>query len=178
MRKYLGAVLAAAAFFMTTAANAQTATQDINLDATVNGICTIAGVATGVTDTATIGINPDASVDTTAVTPSNSPYANVSCNGPSDLQVSSLNGALTGPATVAGFDNIIDYTATATWNSVNASVDTTTNAASGATENGTVVPVATAHTGNLSVSITPAANTNPLLVGSYTDTVTITLTPQ
>lgn len=178
MRKYLGAVLAAAAFFTSTAANAQTATQDINLDATVNGICTIAGVATGVTDTATININPDASVDTTPVTPVNSPYASVACNGPSDLQVSSLNGALTGPTSVAGFDNIINYTATATWNAVNASIDTTTNPASGATETGTASPVATAHTGNLDVSITPAPNTDPLLVGSYTDTVTITLTPQ
>jgi hypothetical protein len=178
MRKFLGAVLAAAALLSATAANAQTATQDITIDATVATTCTINNVATGTTDTATININADGSVNTGAVTPTSSPYANVACNAPSDLQVTSQNGGLTGPAAVVGFDNVINYSATATWNSVPASVNTATNAASGAPEAGTVAPVGTAHTGNLSVSITPAANSNPLVIGSYSDTLTVTVTPQ
>ena len=177
MRKLFGAVLAAAALLSTTAANAQTATQDITITATVAGLCTVNGLATGTTDTATITVDANADVDTAVVAPANSPYASVACNGPSDLQVSSANGALTGPAAVAGFDNIIDYSATATWNAVDASIDTTTAPGSGATETGASAAV-TAHTGNLSVAITPIANTNPLLAGGYTDTLTVTLTPQ
>lgn len=178
MRKFLSAVLAAAALFTTTAANAQTATQDIVIDATVAAACTINNVATGVSDTATININADGSVDTSAVTPLNSPYLNVACNAPSDLQVTSQNGGLTGPAAVAGFDNVINYSADATWNSVTASVDTSTNGGSGAAEAGTAQSVATAHTGNLAVSITPIANSNPLVLGNYSDTLTVTLIPQ
>jgi hypothetical protein len=158
-------------------AQAQTATQDIIISATVNGTCTINNLATGTTDTATIVINANGSVNTTPVTPTNAPYANVACNGPSQLQLTSLSGGVLNGAAAAGFQNIINYTASATWNSVTANVNTSTVPTATGPEAGTAQPVATAFIGSLSVTITPIANTLPLVKGAYTDTLRVTLTP-
>lgn len=159
-------------------AEAQTATQDIIISATVNSACTINNVATGTTDTATIVINANGSVNTTPITPTNAPYANVACNGPSNLQLTSLSGGVLNGAAAAGFQNIINYTASATWNSVTANVNTSTVPTAAGPEAGTQAPVATAFIGSLSVTITPIANTLPLVQGGYTDTLRVTLTPQ
>ena len=161
-----------------TSAHAQTATQDITISANVPKACTINNVAGGTTDTATLSFNSNGSVNTSAITPASQPYASVACNFASNLQLSSQNGALTGPSSATGFANVINYTASATWNSVSATVNTATNGASSGAESGTAQPVSTASSGNMTVSITPAANTLPLVYGSYSDTLRITLTPQ
>jgi hypothetical protein len=159
-------------------AQAQTATQDITISASVPTACTINNVAAGTTDTANIAILANGSVDTTLVTPTASPYANVACNAPSNLQLTSLNGAVENATTVAGFDNTIDYQASATWNSVTANLNTATVGGAAGAEAGAAAAVATAFSGSLSVSITPTANTNPLVFGAYSDTLRVTLTPQ
>ena len=81
-----------------------------------------------------------------------------------------------GTTPVTGFAAKIDYTASATWNSVTATIDTAS--ASSAPYSGTAAPVATAFSGSLSVSIVPTANSLPLLAGSYSDTLHVVLTPQ
>lgn len=178
MRKsILAVVMTAAASLIAGAANAQTATQDITINATVPKLCTVNLAANGAVDTATIAITAAADVDTTPVTPTNAPYTNVACNAPANLQLTSQGGGLTGPGSVPGFDNIINYTGSATWNSVTATVNTATVATAAGAEAGTAQAVG-ANTGSLSVTITPGANAQPLVMGNYSDTLRVTLTPQ
>jgi hypothetical protein len=96
------------------------------------------------------------------------------------LQLTSLNGGVFNSSTLSGFDNVIDYTASATWNSVTATIDTSTNTAAsiGGNETGSPESVATSGSGSLSVTITPIINGQPLVTGSYADTLRITLMPQ
>ena len=160
-------------------ANAQTATQDINITAIVTKACTVNNSATGTPGSATIPVSAAGAVSTSAITPTGSPFANVACNAPSSLQLTSLNGAVkNATAPGSGFTNLIDYQATATWNSVTASVDTSTTSGATGPEAGTAQLVSTANSGNLTVSITPLANATPLITGTYNDTLRVTLTPQ
>ncbi len=183
MRKFLVSVgIAACALSGATVANAQTATQDIAITATVLKACTVNNVATGSpVGSATIPITAAGAVTTTAITPTGSPFANVACNAASNLQLTSLNGGvLNAGAAGSGFSNVINYSATATWNGATAAIDTSTvgTASVGANETGAVVGIPTANAGNLSVSIVPAANPLPLITGTYNDTLRVTLTPQ
>lgn len=172
-RIIMSAALAAFAIFTATAASAQTATQDINISATVPKACTVGNVASGTPDSATINVSAAGSVTTSSVVPSGSPFQNVACNAPSILQVSSLSGGAKNAGSAGGgFTNTIHYTATASWNGAQATVDTSSSAT------GTPVNVGTANSGPLGVSITPLANTLPLLQGGYSDTLRVTLTPQ
>lgn len=163
--------------FAAPVAYGQTATQDINISATVAKACTINNASTGTVDTATVAINADGSVNTSPVTPAHSPYANVACNAPSLLQLTSLNGGVTNGTSATGFQNFINYTASGVWHGVTATVNTSSSSGTGPVS-GTAQPVSTAFSGSLSVTITPAANTLPLVQGSYADTLRITLTPQ
>ncbi len=164
-------------------ATAQTATQDINITATVLAACTINNVATGITPPVAtdIPISTAGAVVTTPITAIGSPFTNVACNAPSNLRLTSLRGGVA-PAVIGvpptGFTNIINYQAAATWNSTTANVDTATPATAGTAEPGAIVPVATANSGDLTVVITPLPNTLPLVTGTYTDTLRVTLTPQ
>jgi hypothetical protein len=160
------------------AATAQTATQEIQISATVGKSCSINGGSTGVIDTATIPISPAGAVVTTPITPTQSPYLNVVCNAPSTIQLTSNLGAVKN-ATVApsGFTNIIDYQASATWNGVTATLDTATTPSAAGSESGTTQPVS-AGSDSLSVTITPTANAAPLMGGSYSDSLFVVLNPQ
>ncbi len=161
------------------AAQAQTATQDINISATVTKACTINNVATGTAGTATIPVSLAGIVNTAVITPTGSPFANVACNTASFLQLSSLSGGVVNAGVPgSGFTNIINYTASATWNSVTATLNTSTVATATGTETGVQQSVATANSGNLVVSITPLTPSLPLITGAYADTLRVTLTPQ
>jgi hypothetical protein len=181
MRRYaLPATVVVATLFGSQAANAQAAQQDINITATVTKACTVNNVAVGTpVGTAVIPVSAAGVVTTTAITPVGSPFANVACNAPSNLQLTSLSGGVkSATAAGSGFTNIIDYSASATWNSVTATVNTSTVATATAAEAGTAQAVATANSGNLTVSITPLTPSLPLVVGTYSDTLRVTLTPQ
>ena len=127
-------------------AQAQTATQDINISATVPAACSINNAATGTAGTATIPV--------------------------------SVAGVVNAGAPGSGFTNIINYTASATWNSVTATLNTSTVATAIGNESGAQQAVATANSGNLTVSITPLAPSLPLITGAYADTLRVTLIPQ
>lgn len=180
MRKFRAvASVVAFAFVGASAAQAQTATQDINISATVTKACTINNVATGTAGSAIIPVSLAGAVNTSAITPTGAPFANVACNAASFLQLSSLSGGVVNAgAPGSGFTNIIDYTAAATWNSVTATLNTSTVATATGTETGVQQSVATANSGNLTVSITPLTPSLPLITGAYSDTLRITLTPQ
>ncbi len=158
---------------------AQTATQDINITATVPTACSINNLATGTAGTATIPVSVAGFVNTTPIMPTGSPFANVACNAASFRQLSSLSGGVVNAgAPPSGFTNIINYTASATWNSVTANLNTSTVGTATGIETGAQQSVATANSGNLTVSITPLAPSLPLITGAYTDTLRVTLTPQ
>jgi hypothetical protein len=158
-------------------AMAQSASQSIQITATVGNACAINGNSSS-SDTATIPIDATGNVVVGTITPLNSPYANVSCNAPSTLQLKSLQGGVknsTSPS--SGYTNIIDYQATATWNGVTASIDTTSTAGATGAEIGTA-KIVSAGSGSLAVTISPIANTQPLESGVYSDTLVVLLTPQ
>lgn len=159
-------------------AYSQAAQQQIQITATVNKACTINGASTGTLDTATIPIDASGDVVTGPITPDNAPYANVICNAPSTIQLTSQNGGVNNPASPpSGYTNIINYQASATWNSVTATIDTATIPTASGTESGTAQPVS-AGSGSLQVTINPEANSSALVGGTYTDLLTILLTPQ
>ncbi|HEX5470885.1 MAG TPA: hypothetical protein VFW73_03315 [Lacipirellulaceae bacterium] len=162
---------------LATSAYAQAAQQEIQISATVLSSCTVNGASNGVIDTATINIDSSGNVIVAPITPDAAPYVNVVCNAPSTIQLRSTEGAVKTAATGSGFTNIIDYQASATWNGQTATIDTSTIAAATGQETGSAEPVS-AGSGDLDVTITPEANSLPLIGGSYSDSLFVVLTPQ
>jgi hypothetical protein len=155
---------------------ARTSSQTFTVTGTVAKSCTIGGVAHPSADTATIGITANGAV---ATTPINRSYANTVCNTPSNLQLISQNGAVKATGAVAGLANLIDYAAAATFSGASAALNTAAVPTAVGAESGVAVPtIGNTPSGLLSVTITPQANPQPLLAGSYSDTLSITLTPQ
>jgi hypothetical protein len=165
----------AVAFLVAAGLPASATDQDINITATVTGFCTIDGSLTPAAD----NVNWDALVTSGFITatPSNQTYA-VLCNRASDISLTSLNGALTtATAAAAGFDNIIDYTAsTSGFATIAAGSTATTPTAVGSESLGTTSR-ATPGAANITVTITPIVNTNPLVAGTYNDTLRLAITP-
>lgn len=144
---------------------------------TVAKVCTIGGVAQPAPDSATIPVSTAGAVNTAVI---NRTYANVACNTPSNVQITSQNGAVrTTAAAPAGFTNQINYSSTATFSGATATINTATNPAAAGSESGTAISTSGATpAGNLSVAITPQANALRLMAGGYSDIMTITITPQ
>jgi hypothetical protein len=151
------------------------ATRAFTVTANVTKTCTIGGVSSPAADNAAIPVNAGL-VDTSTILKS---YANAACNSPSSLQLTSLNGALTGPTSPGGaFQNQINYTAQAQFSGANAQLNTATLPSSGGPE--ASLPSAIAGTmpqGTIALSINPHLNALPLARGNYADVLRITLTP-
>ena len=176
---FIRAAIAAFAVASAASANAQTATQDINITATVTKACTVNNAVAGTAGTAVIPVTAAGAVTTTTITPTGSPFANVVCNAPSNLQLTSLSGGVVNAGTAtAGFSKIIDYSASATWGGATATVDTSSTPAAAGSESGALAAIATANAGSLTVSITPIANALPLIIGAYSDTLRVSIIPQ
>jgi hypothetical protein len=107
--------------------------QTFTVTATVAKSCSIGGVSNPAADIATIPITPSGAVNTT---PINRSYANAACNTPSNLQLTSQNGAVKATGTVAGFSSLIDYTAMATFAGADATLDTAAMANAAGPESG------------------------------------------
>jgi hypothetical protein len=151
------------------------ASQPHTVTADVTKTCTIGGVSNPAADSASIPII-GGNVDTTPIPKS---YANVVCNSPSSVQLTSLGGALTGPVSPgSAFQNHIDYSAQALFSGATAQINTETNPSATGAEAGTP-STATGNMpqGTLSLSIVPHANTLPLVRGNYADTLRISITP-
>ncbi len=161
------------------AANSGTviASRGFTVTGTVAKSCTIGGVSNPTADTATIPVSAAGAVNTAVI---NKSYANVSCNTPSNVQLTSQNGAVKSSGAAGnGFTNMIDYAASATFSGATATLNTATNPAATGSETGAAVSTTgTQPAGTMSVAITPQANASKLLGGTYSDTLTITITPQ
>ena len=177
MRKLHASIaLAFAVLIGANPASAQTATQDINLTASVAAYCTIGGVATAAAITRAIPIT-NGTVGAITTIPD---IASVTCNGPTDVVATSLSGGVTtGVAPPSGFTNIINYTAVATFGTASSTINTATAAAAAGNEAGNTASTTAATSDVLTVTVTPAQPALPLMVSSaYADTLRVTLTPQ
>jgi len=168
MVRFRLAMMASAYVLLSQSAWAQSATQNITLNATVADYCSIAGSATGGNVTRTISVT-NGTVDTASL-PQVS-VNNVACSKAANITLSTTNTGLTGPGTVTNFQNVIHYTADASFGGAAPSLDTSTATSATAATAG-------AATGPLTVDITPAANTSPMVPGGYTDTLVVLLEPQ
>ncbi|MBS0252179.1 MAG: hypothetical protein JSR78_14070 [Proteobacteria bacterium] len=154
----------------------QISSQTFTVTGQVAKSCTIGGLFYPSIDTATIPVTAGGQVVTAAI---NKSYANALCNTPSNLQLTSQNGAVTTASAVAGLQNFIDYSVSASFAGASASLDTASNPGTGAQESSS--PVSTSGStpsGTLSVAIVPQLNSQRLVAGAYADTLTITITPQ
>lgn len=148
-----------------------------SVSGSVAQVCTIGGVATPSSDTATIPISAVGAVNTTPIVRS---YANAACNTPSNLQLTSQSGAVVrAGAPPSGFTNLINYSASAGFSGATATLDTSTVSGATGAESGTAASTTgTTPSGSLSLTIIPKPSSLPLISGSYSDTLRITLTPQ
>jgi hypothetical protein len=143
----------------------------LTVNATVTKICTIGGSTTPSSDNATIPIDAAGNVNTTPILKT---YANVDCNTPTSIGLSSANwGVMAGTSAPAAFSNVINYAASATFGGATASINTaarTTTPGTISTAGGTI--------GSMFLTITPITPANPLVQGAYSDVLSIALTPQ
>lgn len=183
MRKFMMTMAALA--LSSGAAWGQGATQDISLQATVGGYCTIAGAATGGTlgTTAIATSNAKATAQTYTFN-----ITSVQCTSSLTVKLSSTSGGLlnsggAGQAT-GSFVNKIHYTATARYGSEPlATVATTqtiptTGPAPVAGNYGTPTSAATLSNATIVVEVAvDSSGSNFLVNGTYSDTLVVTLTP-
>jgi len=170
---YISRVLMAAALLTGTAgfANAQAATQSIVLSASVGSVCTIGGGVTGNLITATpFGIGPNGVVSTAPVTITGGA---VSCNQGVTVALTSASGGMSAPS----ITQKIHYSAIANITGVTGLSNASINTAASTTASGATAAGAPAASGTLSVTVTPIANISVLPTATYTDTLTVTLTP-
>lgn len=176
MASRLSALLASSMLLISTL-GAHATDQNIVISATVNGFCKIDTSLTPTDDTISWTSQITDGYLPASPTATNKSYA-VVCNKATNISLTSLNGAMTGPSSAAGFENIINYTVAASGFATIATVSTaTTSSASGAETLGTTTR-ATPGSANISLVITPVANTNPLAEGTYQDTLRVRIEPQ
>lgn len=154
-----------------TGALAESATTSITLQGTATDVCTwTANGAHGIGTSFTVNnfINTDA-VNTSGGI-NNETIGRVTCNYQAYVGIRTQNGGLIRSGQpVAGFDNKVDYSATLSWASTTAAINTST-----ATSFTNVVQIsAPAATGDAILNVTPIANANPLIAGSYQDILTL-----
>lgn len=177
MRTYLVFLCMAFGLLATAgSSNAQTATQDVNISASVDPYCTIANIINPADLNATITVT-DGVVDTTPIP---FPVASVACNSAADVIATSLSGGVTpGGAAPGGTTNIINYTGTAAFSTATSTINTATLATATGNEAGNTATTGGAATGTLTITITPAQPALPLAPSAlYADTLQVTLTAQ
>ena len=108
------------------------------------------------------------------VTPISRNYANVICNAPTNITLSSgNNGVKAAVSAPAGFVNVIGYSASAALGGATATLDTTTSSATTG-----IISSANGATGTLAVVIAPQSPSQPLMKGNYSDVLSVLLAPQ
>jgi hypothetical protein len=171
MKKVFCAI-AVAAIGSSFAAPALATDRNIPLQAIVPEFCRIEGSAVDVTDgLTTIPLVGDV-IDTTAI---NRSYG-VQCNRPSNITLTTVSGGLRGPvAALPDFEHIINYSVEGSGFVTIPSTPTT-----GLTAGQNIWTGTRASPGNtaLNLTITPIANTDPLVAGTYDDTLRVRIEPQ
>ena len=170
-------LLASASFVALMAASGSAYAVNFGIATVVNSQCHVANDEA--TQTRTFTLDDNGAVPAGGATPIFNQTA--TCTGPAKVQVKSLNGAITpggAPAPYAvvppaGFANHLKYSATATWNALSATANAN-NTASPVTAISAASGVA--FTGPLLITYsTPGTGGAPLVAGSYSDTLIVTL---
>ena len=106
---------------------------------------------------------------------------NATCNGVAEIKLTTLRGGLKDPAhtsTAPGFINRFDYIAQASFDGGGPAI-LETNGTAGAVSDPPPSYTNVPNTGNVLVQVNRIMNTSaPLMAGSYSDTLTISLIPQ
>lgn len=158
-----------------TGALAQTATQDVNITATVPKFCTIGGITNPAALNSTVPVSATGVVTTTQISHT---VANATCNTAADVVATSQSGGIkSATAAASGFTNIINYTGAATFGPATSTINTATNPAATAAEAGNTGDTLGAVTGNLTITIDPVQPGSPLMAATdYADVLRVTLT--
>lgn len=156
---------------------AQSATQDINITATVPKYCAIGGGASPAALNTTIPVSSTGTVTTTVQTFT---VNSVVCNVATNVVASSVSGGVKSSAVASsGFTNIIDYTGAATFGTATSTINTATTPTATGSESGNTATTTGATSGNLTISVTPSQPSSALVAATdYSDILRITLTPQ
>lgn len=154
-----------------TEALADSATTSITLQGTATDVCTwTSNGAHGIGTSFTVNNFINTNAVNTSGGINNETIGNVSCNYQAYVGIRTQNSGLvrSGQA-VTGFDNKVDYSASLRWADTTASINTTS-----ATNNTSVVQIsAPAARGEVILNVSPIANSNPLISGSYRDVLTL-----
>ncbi len=171
------------------AAAQTTASATVNITATIAPTCTITPSG-GTATTGNAGLLATVDFSSTPATPSADIVIGsgsttsgtlaghaAACNVATRVRVNSQNGAATTAGTPgASFQNFFDYTAQVTFDTVSVTLNTSTTPAAAGVETITSAGSTSGpFSGALGIAVTSLAHTLPLMVGTYNDTVTITL---
>jgi hypothetical protein len=136
--------------------------------------CTIGGLSNG--GTQTVDFSNGKTISTAqkfAV------FGSVTCNAPATIALTSSGGAAkSGSAASTSHDNFFDYTASTTVNGATVTLNTSSNPARTGPETASAsITAATTTNAPLSIAVQPIAPPKPLVAGSYSDVMTVTITP-
>ena len=171
MLKKLMMTAASAAVLAAGAGAAQAVDQNINLNASVSGFCTINSSLAPSLINQSIPTTGDGNVNTAPIVV---PLGAVVCNNAANVSLASLKGGVFSGTSAPGFQNRINYTASvsspaAVALNANAAIVTPTTA-------GPVASLGAVSDPGVNVTITPSVNTLPLVAASdYNDTLTVTI---
>lgn len=168
MRKLL--ILAVPAALAASPALAQSATGTVTIDGSVAGRCMFT-VPNKTISLGELALSSDGKLDVSKVNGRNETLTGW-CNNTAATMTVTTTQLTTTTAAPSGFDNRVDYTATAVTGAVSASDSSLTAGAGSASGVGLF-------TGNIVVTLSAASSpTNGLMVaGNYTGNVVVTLTP-
>jgi hypothetical protein len=160
------------------AAHAQSASQTVDLKATIDDYCTLDS-GTNMSEQV-IQVTNGRSVSTTPLTPT---PRSVSCNKAAKVSLTSAKVGLDNDVAVTGYQNTIHYTATASFGGTNPSTATLNNStgcagiATNCTAPGSMPGAGASTSGAITLTITPIAPTSTLGAGTYRDTLTVMVNP-
>ena len=135
--------------------------------------CTINGQASGGSYAVDFSNGTTITIGTRTVA-----FGTAACNSPTTITLtSSLGASKTAAPANTSHQNHFNYTAAVTLNGGSATLNTSSNLAATGPETTTGRITAASTNAPLSVSITSLSPAKPLVAGSYSDTLTVTLTP-
>lgn len=182
MKHFLQAAFLLGGICASASAMAQSAaTGTVNVNATVLATCRIAASATpsagilATVDFSNTVATPSATIAGAGVVQSGALSNNAVCNVASHIKLETQKGAsTTAAAAPPSHQNFFDYTAVATYHDATVTLNTNVVAPLGFVTSTTAT--SGPHDGALVIAITSVAPTLPLVVGTYNDVLTITLT--
>jgi hypothetical protein len=136
--------------------------------------CTIGNSANG--GSRTLDFSSGSTISTVGKPSNDATFGAVVCNSPATISLESSSGAARNKAAAGGgYQNYFDYKAETTVNGAKATLNT--NGANAGPQSSTAaITAATTSTPSLTVTVTPKSPVPKLVAGTYSDTLTVTIT--